>query len=169
MHMPWAALVSCLLTVPAAETAEADIHSFARPHAVRVRHVDLTLDVLFGQKVLKGQAVLTVERTAAGAGKPLVLDTRKLKVEKVEAADAAGAFTDVPFRLGAEDPIKGAPLTQREAEILQGYGALEWNDFRRFSYLTKLRLRLGVAPHPVIRPPQLAMSVRTLSKGALIE
>ena len=61
-----------------------DFHSYANPSAVRVRHLDLDWDVLFEQKILKGTAVLTVERVSQT--EPLILDTRDLQIEKVETS-----------------------------------------------------------------------------------
>ena len=54
----------CLLITLAITVNAQDVHSFANPAAVRVTHVDLDWDVLFDQKILKGSATLTVERTS---------------------------------------------------------------------------------------------------------
>src|ERR1044071_241051 len=42
-----------------------DYHSYSNPEQVKVRHVDLDWDVLFDQKILKGTAVLSLERVGA--------------------------------------------------------------------------------------------------------
>ena len=55
-----------------------DYHSYANPREVRVRHVALALDVMFQEKILRGAATLTIDREQAD--KPLILDTRDLKV-----------------------------------------------------------------------------------------
>jgi leukotriene A-4 hydrolase/aminopeptidase len=86
-----------------------DYHSYSNPSAVRVRQVDLDLRVLFDEKVLKGTATLSVERVSLDA--PLILDTRDLKIDKVEAAPERGKFSPATFTLGASDKILGAPLT----------------------------------------------------------
>src|ERR1041385_5031414 len=86
-----------------------DYHSYANPSAVRVRHVDLDLRVLFDQKVLQGTATLTVERISPDA--PLIVDTRELKIEKVETSLEGGKFSASTFKLGDTDKILGAPLT----------------------------------------------------------
>ncbi|HEY9283040.1 MAG TPA: M1 family metallopeptidase [Pyrinomonadaceae bacterium] len=88
-----------------------DAHSYANPAEVRVRHVDLDWDVLFDQKILKGSATLTVERTARGRGAPLILDTRNLGVTRVEASAGGGTWREAQFAIGANDPVLGAPLT----------------------------------------------------------
>ncbi len=96
---------------PATATAQpmmplpADVHSYARPAEARVTHVALDLGADFDAKMLAGTATLTVAR-AAGA-REIVLDTRDLTIERV--TDAAGA--PLAFRMGASDPMLGAPLT----------------------------------------------------------
>jgi leukotriene-A4 hydrolase len=88
---------------------EADPHSYSNPDVVRVRRVELDLDVLFDRKILKGAATLSLER-GSGTG-PLILDTQDLKIDKAEYATTGAAFTDTKFRLGPSDPVLGAPLT----------------------------------------------------------
>jgi len=76
-----------------------DIHSWSRPDLIRVRHLELDLDVRFDRRVLEGSVTLHVDRIA---GSELVLDTRGLAIHSVE--NAAG------YELGPADPILGAPL-----------------------------------------------------------
>src|SRR5689334_11502967 len=76
-----------------------DVHSWSRPDAVLVRHLDLDLAVRFDRKVLEGSATLRFE--PAGA-RELILDTRDREIRAVQNA--------ARFRLGAADPILGAPL-----------------------------------------------------------
>ena len=52
-----------------------DIHSWSRPDLIRVRHLELNLDVRFDLRVLEGSATLHVDRFS---GSELVLDTRGL-------------------------------------------------------------------------------------------
>src|SRR2546423_5680366 len=68
-----------------------DYHSYANPSAVRVKHVDLDWDVLFDQKILKGSAVLTVARISQTD--PLILDTRDLKIDKIETSADGKAYS----------------------------------------------------------------------------
>src|SRR6516162_4650988 len=89
----------------------ADPHSYARPEHVRVRHVDLDLEVNFDAHVLKGRATLTVERTSKDESQPLVLDSRKLKIEKVETSADGKTFEPAHFKVGKEDAILGSPVT----------------------------------------------------------
>lgn len=83
----------------------ADDHSYARPQEARVTHVDLDLTADFDTKTLRGTASLTLE-TQANA-KQVILDTKALAIEGV--TDASGA--PLKYRLGAVDPMMGAPLT----------------------------------------------------------
>lgn len=91
------------------ESAAQDFHSYSNPAAVRVDHVDLDWNVLFDQKILKGTATLAITRIAPS--EPLILDTRDLKIEKVETAFDKGPFTAGTFTVGESDKILGAPLT----------------------------------------------------------
>jgi leukotriene-A4 hydrolase len=86
-----------------------DYHSYSNPGAVRVRHVDLDWQVLFDQKILKGSATLTIERSAQD--EPLILDTRDLKIETVETSPDGASYEPGTFKLGASDKFLGAPLT----------------------------------------------------------
>src|SRR5215472_3789238 len=76
-----------------------DVHSWSRPDLVRVRHIELDLDVRFERKVLEGSATLHFAPTAQPE---LILDTRDLEIHSVE--NAAG------FELGPRDRILGSPL-----------------------------------------------------------
>jgi leukotriene A-4 hydrolase/aminopeptidase len=89
--------------------AAQDVHSYANPSAVRVRHVDLDWDVLFDQKILKGTTTLTIERSSQS--EPLILDTRDLKIEKAETSVDGLKYEPATFTLGTSDKILGAPLT----------------------------------------------------------
>jgi leukotriene A-4 hydrolase/aminopeptidase len=86
-----------------------DYHSFANPAAVRVTHIDLDWDVLFDQKILKGTATLKIERLSPN--EPLILDTRDLKIDKVETSANGPNYSPATFNIGSSDPILGAPLT----------------------------------------------------------
>ena len=85
-----------------------DHHSYSNPEQVRVSRVELDLDVSFERKSLEGSATLILKRQDETAD--LVLDTRDLAVEGVEAADASGAFAPAAYELGEADAILGAPL-----------------------------------------------------------
>ena len=76
-----------------------DVHSWSRPDRIRVRHLELDLDVRFDRKILDGSVTL---RFDPATDPELVVDTRDLQIHSVE--NAAG------FELGERDPILGAPL-----------------------------------------------------------
>jgi aminopeptidase N len=81
-----------------------DVHSYSRPDRVRVRHLDLDLDVQFDRKTVAGAATLHLDRVD---GDELILDTRDLAIHAVDNA--------VSYELGPSDPILGAPLRIRLA------------------------------------------------------
>ena len=62
-----------------------DLHSFARPEQVSVRHVALDLTVSFEKRSIEGRAALIVERVSGGADR-LIVDTRDLDIRSVESA-----------------------------------------------------------------------------------
>ena len=130
------ALATVLPTFPMNQSKMAqDIHSYSNPEQIRVRHLDLTWDVLFNEKILKGIAVLEFERTLAGSN-PLVLDTRDLKITKVETSPDGRQYSATTFKLGKVDTILGAPLTVQlpaaatrvriEYQTSPGASGLQW-------------------------------------------
>ena len=54
-----------------------DRYSYSEPDKVRVKHLDLEIDVLFEKRILKGIATLTLDRHFTGE---LILDTRDLTI-----------------------------------------------------------------------------------------
>ncbi|HSB18446.1 MAG TPA: M1 family metallopeptidase [Anaeromyxobacteraceae bacterium] len=80
-----------------------DPHSFFDDAQPRTRSWSLRLRVDFERQVLSGTAALRLE---APAGGPLDLDTKGLAIRRVTAAEGA----EVPFELGAEEPILGRRL-----------------------------------------------------------
>jgi leukotriene A-4 hydrolase/aminopeptidase len=95
---------------PAQTGPTRDTHSYSNPEQVRVKNVDLDLEVLFNRKTLKGTSTLAIEQAQAGAN-TLKLDTRDLKILKAEASTDGTNFASAQFELGAADKILGAPLT----------------------------------------------------------
>ncbi len=106
---PAIGLTVFLLVIPGA--AAADTHSLGNPEHVRVRHVGLDLTVDFETEQLRGHATLTVERASKDDRQPLVLDSRKLKVEKVETSTDGETYVAGRFELGQEDKILGTAIT----------------------------------------------------------
>ncbi len=93
------------------ETFAEDFHSYSNPQTIRVRHVDLDWNILFDRKILQGTATLTIERNQKAKNAMLVLDTRDLRIEKVEASSGGEKYVLTKFQMGAADKILGAPLT----------------------------------------------------------
>src|SRR5438874_171602 len=111
--LAFGALFLLATPTPAAPVRARDHHSHANPEHVRVRHVDLALDVDFGRKSLRGSATLRVERTSADRKQPLVLDSRGLRVSRVESSADGRDYGPAPFGLGKSDPVLGEALTVR--------------------------------------------------------
>jgi leukotriene A-4 hydrolase/aminopeptidase len=98
-----------MATTTSSQIAPQDFHSYSNPHEVRVRHLDLDWDVNFDKKILKGTAVLTIDRMNQEA--PLILDTRHLNIDKVETSAGSSRYATTKFTVGQADAILGAPLT----------------------------------------------------------
>lgn len=88
-----------------------DYHSYSNPDQVRVRHLDLDLSVIFPEKILKGTATLNIDRDVNSREGPIILDTRHLNIERVEAAPKSLVYTKVNWTVGKTDPLLGEPLT----------------------------------------------------------
>jgi len=88
-----------------------DVHTYAKPDQARVTHVDLDLGVDFERKVLTGTVTLQVQRSPQAKGAPVILDTEKLTIHKVEVATRTGRFAPAKYELGQTDKILGTPLT----------------------------------------------------------
>jgi len=101
--------IFCVATTVDSQPAAKDFHSYSNPQDVRVRHLDLDWDVSFDKKVLRGAAVLTIDRLNKQA--PLILDTRHLNIDKVETSATGSGYAATKFTVGQADPILGAPLT----------------------------------------------------------
>ena len=86
-----------------------DVHSFAQPEKVRARTLALDLTVSFEKQNLAGTAIIGIE--PARGTDPLILDTRDLAIEKVEASTNGAVYTDVKWALGNTDSILGSPLS----------------------------------------------------------
>lgn len=115
-----------------------DVHSFANPNEVAIKHMYLNLDINFNQRILKGYVELTLDNKKAT--KILHLDSRQLKIDSI-FTDDAGKTT---FDLGNEEAIFGSDLnvtitpktkkvkiyyeTSPDAEALQWLTAAQTHD-----------------------------------------
>jgi len=84
--------------------ARLDPHSYGDSDQPATRHLRLRLEVDFAARLLSGEAVLELDRPAAG---PLALDTKGLDI--LEVSTPSGSR--VPFALEPEEPILGQRLT----------------------------------------------------------
>jgi leukotriene-A4 hydrolase len=88
--------------------AVTDPHSYAGASPLRVRHLALNLTVDFASRTLRGHA--TWQLANSGAAEVLVLDTRDLHLEQVEALAADGRATPATYHLSDADPLLGQAL-----------------------------------------------------------
>lgn len=92
-----------------AEVPVVDTHSAANTADFRTSHLALDLTVDFTRKRLSGSAELQLQRLNAAATE-LVLDTRALAIESVQAASGTAAWKKVGFKLDAPSEILGSAL-----------------------------------------------------------
>ena len=104
-------LTIAMIAAPAAALPR-DVHSYAETGKVVVSALALDLAVDFDRRELAGTAELALDWKDASA-RTLVLDTRDLAIESVEAIDAGGAAHAAKFSLGKRDPILGSALEIR--------------------------------------------------------
>ena len=88
---------------------ELDPHSYAQPDKVRVTALDLDLSVSFDKHELAGSATLDLDWRDKAA-RELVLDTRDLKIDKIEAVDKSGKWSEAKFSLDQPDVLRGSAL-----------------------------------------------------------
>jgi leukotriene A-4 hydrolase/aminopeptidase len=118
VNSAWFSLCACFLfscgaametTAPTETYSRQDLHSYSNPDEIVVNHVSLDLSVDFENKALRGFVTLAVERKSGGTA-PLILDTRDLKVGRVETSSDGNTFAETAFELGEADKILGSPL-----------------------------------------------------------
>jgi leukotriene-A4 hydrolase len=90
--------------------ARVDPHSFSNPEQLRTEHLDLDLTVDFDKKQLHGYVTHKLKTLEGQSPKELVLDTRKLNIEKCEVSTNGTDFTTVKHQLDKEVPIFGSAL-----------------------------------------------------------
>jgi leukotriene A-4 hydrolase/aminopeptidase len=101
-------MTSCTQKLPE-RPAFHDPHSYANAGQVRVRHLNLDLDVLFDQRTVRGTAVLTIDRFDPNA-RQLILDSQGLQIDETEVSADASKYREARFTLGKRDAILGAPF-----------------------------------------------------------
>ena len=98
-----------LLLFASGVMAATDPNSYANTDQVVVRKLALDLQVDFDRKQLAGSAELALDWRDRDA-RELVLDTRDLTIEKVEALNVGGAAQAVKYTLDKADPLLGSAL-----------------------------------------------------------
>lgn len=90
-----------------------DIHSYANPELVQVRHLNLDLRVVFEQHTIQGTVILTIEQHGHDA-KQLILDSRALQIDETEVSPDGVKYRESRFSPGETggkaEKILGAPL-----------------------------------------------------------
>lgn len=86
-----------------------DPHSFAEFEKVHITHMQLELDADMHERTLTGHVLLELERPQSGHPR-LVLDTRDLDIQDVNAVDPDGDYLPVSWRLGEDHGHLGQPL-----------------------------------------------------------
>ena len=102
-------LAASFLICMSATAAEHDRFSYAEPAKVTQTALSLDLKVDFDKRELAGSAELALAWHDPEA-RELVLDTRDLSIEGVEALDAQGAAHALKWSLAARDPVLGSAL-----------------------------------------------------------
>ncbi len=97
-------------TAMKADSRSHDESSYAEPDKVVVKDVALDLKLDFDARQIGGTATYTLEWKDKAA-KQLVLDTRELSVEKVEAIGADGTASPLQFVLAPADKVFGSKLS----------------------------------------------------------
>jgi len=116
-HALVAAALACLLGTSVEADDTVDVHSYARPKEIAVKRVELDLKVDFAAKRLTGLVDLTIVRgPAAYDGAPLILDTRALSIEKIEAGVDSKNLRPVAFDLTTPVAVLGSKLAIRVGE-----------------------------------------------------
>jgi leukotriene-A4 hydrolase len=86
-----------------------DIHSYANPEHVQVKHLNLDLKIVFEQHTIQGTAILTIEQYSRNE-KQLILDSRALQIDETEVSPDGLKYRETEFSIGKGDQILGAPL-----------------------------------------------------------
>ena len=95
---------------PVATEPDRDQHSYAEPEKVRIEDIALELAVDFDAKQLSGTATYELDWRDPSAT-ALVLDTRDLTIESVEAEAGEGEWAPLEYELAEPHDLLGSKLT----------------------------------------------------------
>ena len=91
------------------QAAVSDPHSFSNPDQIRIKHVELELNVSFDNRTLHGTVVLILERIDSQCPE-LVLDSLDLNIVRVESSRDGADYQVADVSFGAGHPIFGVPV-----------------------------------------------------------
>ena len=91
-------------------SANLDPHSYSNPQQIRIDHTDLNLKVDFDKKQLLGHVTHKLKAVEGQSPTELVLDTRRLNIERCEVSADGSNFTTAKHQLDKEDHILGSAL-----------------------------------------------------------
>ncbi|WP_223787245.1 M1 family metallopeptidase [Marinicella meishanensis] len=121
-------------TKPVTTTVKPDPHSFANTHQVKSRHLELDLAVNFEEQILEGHAIIHYDVVDPDS-RHLVLDTRDLKIKRVEAVNHSKqrklswrkgqSITGLGTELIIDLPVDQAPIKVVYESMPQASG-LQW-------------------------------------------
>jgi leukotriene-A4 hydrolase len=99
-------LISCHPKMKKLNTPEPVItnHSFGNSDAIKIKHIQLNLEVDFDQNLLHGNVVIDYDNV--GKSEWIVLDHRAIDIHKVTTVSGE----PLEYEIGASDPHLGAPL-----------------------------------------------------------
>jgi aminopeptidase N len=89
-----------------------DAHSFSNVHQVSIHHLRIALTVDFTRQQLSGTVEHWLQRLDPAANR-LVLDTKGLRISKVEISADGQHWQPTQYLLGLADPLLGQPLNIR--------------------------------------------------------
>ena len=95
-------LASCNCKQTVSDKYEIEPHSHAKPNQAVITHLDLDINVDFEKEIIKGKATYKIENNDS---KQIILDSKYLDIEKVEADGVATDFT-----LSTPDEVLGSAL-----------------------------------------------------------
>lgn len=98
-----------VVAVGKADIRRHDESSYAESDKVVIKHLALDLKLDFDKKTLAGTATYSLDWKDKDA-KQIVLDTRELSIEKIEADDGQGHLNQLKFVLFPADKILGSKL-----------------------------------------------------------
>jgi aminopeptidase N len=101
------------------EALARDLYSFANVEQFVTEHLHLVLRVDFEREILRGTAILQMQRLDPAA-RAIVLDTRDLTIESVAVTTEVTGPVAAEFELGETDPHLGTPLTIQLPQSVTG-------------------------------------------------